>query len=116
VPPGGSELDQTAPSGLRRLRALVVGEERDMVMNLGILLRSEGVDVELQSFLHVASAVQRFRPDVALLVLGTSDRLNVAQELKEQFAERCPVLIDVAKPYDPDALLKRVLSIAPLPD
>ena len=28
--------------------ALVVGDERDMVMNLGILLRSEGVDVELQ--------------------------------------------------------------------
>jgi hypothetical protein len=116
VPPGGGELDQTAPSGLRRLRALVVGEERDTVMNLGILLRSEGVDVELQSFVHVASAVTRFRPDVALLVLATSDRLSVAQELKEQFAERCPVLIEVARPYDPDALLKRVLSVAPLPD
>jgi DNA-binding response OmpR family regulator len=94
----------------------VVGDERDMVMNLGILLRSEGVDVELQSFVHVASAVRRFRPDVALLVLGTSDRLSVAQELKQQFAERCPVLIEVAKPYDPEALLKRVLSIAPLPE
>jgi CheY-like chemotaxis protein len=116
VPPGEGDLDQTAPSGLRRLRALVVGDERDMVMNLGILLRSEGVDVELQSFVHVASAVRRFRPDVALLVLGTSDRLSVAQELKQQFAERCPVLIDVAKPYDPEALLKRVLSITPLPE
>jgi DNA-binding response OmpR family regulator len=116
VPPGGGDLEQTAPSGLRRLRALVVGEERDMVMNLGILLRSEGVDVELQSFVHVGSAVRRFRPDVALLVLGTSDRLSVAQELKQEFAERCPILIEVAKPYDPDALLKRVLSITPMPD
>jgi hypothetical protein len=116
VPPGGGDLEQTALSGLRRLRALVVGEERDMVMNLGILLRSEGVDVELQSFVHVGSAVRRFRPDVALLVLGTSDRLSVAQELKAEFAERCPILIEVAKPYDHDALLKRVLSITPMPD
>jgi hypothetical protein len=48
-------------------------------------------------------------------VLATADRLNVAQQLKSLFAERCPVLIDVAKPYDPDALLKRVLSVTPLP-
>jgi DNA-binding response OmpR family regulator len=116
VPPGGGDLDQTAPSGLRRLRALVVGDERDMVMNLGILLRSEGVDVELQSFVHVASAIERFRPDVALLVLATADRLSVAQELKERFGRHCPVLIDVARPYDPDAILKRVLAIIPLPD
>ena len=116
MPPGGSDVDQTAASGLRRLRALVVGDERDMVMNLGILLRSEGVDVELQSFVHVASAIERFRPDVAVLALATADRLNVAQELKKLFGERCPVLIDVAKPYDPEAILKRVLSITPLPD
>jgi hypothetical protein len=115
VPPGGGDESPTHPSGLRRLRALVVGDERDMVMNLGILLRSEGVDVELQSFVHVASAIERFRPDVALLVLATADRLNVAQQLKQLFAERCPVLIDVAKPYDPEALLKRVLSVTPLP-
>jgi CheY-like chemotaxis protein len=116
VPPGGGDLDQTAPSSLRRLRALVVGDERDMVMNIGILLRSEGIEVELQSFVHVASAIERFRPDVVLLALATGDRLNVAQELRKLFAERCPVLIDVAKPYDLEALLKRVLSITPLPD
>ena len=116
MPPGGSDLDQTAPSGLRQLRALVVGDERDMVMNLGILLRSEGIEVELQSFAHVASAIERFRPDVTLLALATADRLNVSQELKKRFGERCPVLIDVAKPYDPDAILMRVLAITPLPD
>ena len=87
-----------------------------MVMNLGILLRSEGVEVELQSFVHVAGAIERFRPDVALLVLGTADRLNIAEELRKLFGERCPVLIDVAKPYDAEALLKRVLAVTPLPD
>jgi DNA-binding response OmpR family regulator len=112
---GGHE-DQTLPSGLRRLRALVVGDERDMVMNLGILLRSEGVDVELQSYAEVASAIERFRPDVVLLVLATRDRLSLAQELKTRFAGRCPLLIEVAKPYDHDALVKRVLSITPLPE
>ncbi len=110
----GGDADRTAPSGLRRLRALVVGDERDMVVNLGILLRSEGVDVELQSFVHVAGAIERFRPDVALLVLSTADRLSIAQELKRLFGERCPILIEVAKPYDSEALLKRVLTITPL--
>jgi DNA-binding response OmpR family regulator len=113
---GRGQEDQTLPSGLRRLRALVVGDERDMVMNLGILLRSEGVDVELHSWVQVASAIERFRPDVVLLVLATADRLSVAQELKTLFAERCPLLIEVAKPYDHDALVKRVLSITPLPE
>ena len=108
--------DQTRPSGLRRLRALVVGDERDMVMNLGILLRSEGVDVELQGYAQVASAIERFRPDVVLLVLATRDRLSLSQELKTLFAERCPVLIEVAKPYDHEALVKRVLAITPLPE
>ena len=116
MPPGGGDLDQTAPSGLRRLRALVVGDERDMVMNLGILLRSEGVDVELQSFVHVASAVRALPPGCRTAgAPGTSDRLSVAQELRK-LSPSCPVLIEVAKPYDPEALLKRVLSITPLPE
>ena len=121
----------------RPLRVLVVDDERDTVMTLGILLRSEGVDVRLASRgLQVPHAVAEFNPDAVLLDLAMPDHsgLNVAQELKQCYGERCPVLIavtghssredrqktassgfqhHVAKPYSADALLKLVLSINP---
>jgi CheY-like chemotaxis protein len=106
-------------------------------MTLGILLRSEGIDVQLATGgLQVPLAVAQFKPDAVLLDLAMSDHsgLNVAQELKQCYGERCPVLIaltgrsteadrqraatsgfqhHIAKPYDPDALLELVLSITP---
>ena len=91
-------------------------EDADIARRVAESLRSEGVDVELQSYAQVASAIERFRPDVVLLVLATRDRLSLSQELKTLFAERCPVLIEVAKPYDHEALVKRVLAITPLPE
>ena len=122
---------------IRKLRVLVVDDDRDAVMTLGILLRSEGVDVELASGgLQVPRAVAEFKPDAVLLDLAMPDHsgLNVAQELKQCYGPRCPVLIavtgcsteadrertatsgfqhHVAKPYDPNALLKLVQSITP---
>jgi CheY-like chemotaxis protein len=121
----------------RPLRVLVVDDERDTEMTLGILLRSEGIDVRLASGgMQVAQAVAQFQPDAVLLDLAMPDRsgLDVAQELRQCYGERCPLLIavtgrstevdrqktaasgfrhHVAKPYDPEALLKLVLSITP---
>lgn len=121
----------------RPLRILVVDDERDTVLTLGILLRSEGVQVRTASGgLEVPLAVAQFKPDAILLDLAMPDHsgLNVAQELKQCYGERCPVLIavtgrsteedrqravtsgfqhHVAKPYDPEALLELVLSITP---
>ncbi|HEV3011460.1 MAG TPA: response regulator [Burkholderiales bacterium] len=121
----------------RPLRVLVVDDERDTIMTLGILLRSEGIDVRLASGgMQVPNAVAQFRPDAVLLDLAMPDHsgLEVAQELTQCYGQRCPVLIavtgrstevdrqrsassgfrhHVAKPYDPDALLKLVLSINP---
>ena len=128
--------DKTTPLS-RRLRVLVVDDERDMRMTLGILLRSEGVDVLFASGgMQVPHAVAQFQPDAVLLDLALPDHngLDVAQGLRQCYGERCPVLIaltghssekdraktagsgfahHVAKPYDPDALLKLVLSITP---
>ena len=121
----------------RKLRVLVVDDERDTVMTLGILLRSEGIDVRLATGgMQVPRAVAEFKPDAVLLDLGMPDHsgLDVAQELAQCYGRRCPVLIAVtgrnteadrqrtatsgfrhhiAKPYDPETLLKLVLSINP---
>jgi DNA-binding response OmpR family regulator len=130
------ESEPAAP-GSRPLRVLVADDERDTVMTLGILLRSEGIDVRLaRGGEEVALAVAEFRPDAVLLDLGMPDRsgFDVAHELRERYRERCPVLIavtahssdsdkrkaagsgfhhHVAKPYDPDALLALVASLKP---
>ena len=105
--------DKTVPLG-RPLRVLVADDDRDTVMNLGILLRSEGIEVQLaRGGLKVPEAVAQFHPDAVLLDLAVSrhNGLDVAQELTKRYGERCPVLIPLTKPYDPDALLKLVFSI-----
>jgi len=123
------------PEATRPLRALIVDDQRDMLMTLGILLRSEGLTVRLgERGAEVAAAVESFRPDVVLLDIEMPDRsgLEVAMELSQRFGERCPVLIAVTghnsdaarrlitksgfhhhvpKPYDFDALLRLVHSI-----
>jgi DNA-binding response OmpR family regulator len=121
----------------RPLRVLLVDDERDAALTLGILLRSEGIEVRLGNRgMQVPQAVAEFEPDAVLLDLALPDHngLDVAQELRQCYGEDCPVLIaitacsrevdrqraaasgfqhHVAKPYDLDALLKLVLAIAP---
>lgn len=116
-------------------RVLVVDDNRDNMLTLGVLLRSEGYIVDLANdgaeALRLAAA---FRPDVALLDLLLPDRsgFDVAEELQRRFATDCPVLIAitahntshtkeqaeisgfhhfVAKPYDPQALLQLIESL-----
>jgi CheY-like chemotaxis protein len=84
----------------------------------------------------VPRAVAEFGPDVVLLDLVMPDRggLDIAEELIERYGDRCPVLIAVtayaseadrrlakragfhefiAKPYDPNSLLKRLAMLKP---
>ena len=120
-----------------KLRVLIVDDERDTVMTLGVLLRSEGFDVQLvEGGAGVPDAVATFKPHAVLLDLIMPDRngLELARELKERYAESCPVLIAITgkagaetkklaahsgfqylipKPYDPDLILKLVASITP---
>jgi two-component system, chemotaxis family, CheB/CheR fusion protein len=114
---------------------LVVDDQRDMLITLGILLRSEGMLVELgEKGAEVNAAVEAFNPDVVLLDIEMPDRsgLQVAVELVQRYGERCPVLIavtghsteaarrltaksgfrhHVAKPYDFDAMVRLVASV-----
>jgi two-component system CheB/CheR fusion protein len=120
---------------MRPLRVVIADDNRDTVMLLGILLRSEGIDVRLATKgSEVQAAVAQFRPDAVLLDIAMPDRsgLQVALELVRDYGAKCPVLIavtahndetarrlteksgfrhHVAKPYDPDALLSLVGSL-----
>lgn len=117
------------------LRVLVVDDDRDTVLTLGILLRSEGYDTHLaQNGIEALAKAAELRPHVALLDIEMPDRsgFDVAQEFLRRYGNECPVLIAVtgrisnedkqmaeisgfhhfvAKPYDPQALLKLLSSL-----
>src|SRR5213075_816841 len=89
--------DDPAPRGLRnQVRVVVADDERDTVMTLGILLRSEGFDVELlQGGADVPAAVRSAPPVAVILDIGMPDRdgYQVAREMRQSHGERCPLLV-----------------------
>ena len=117
------------------LRVLIADDNRDAMLTLGILVRSEGYVVKLTENGKQALAVAPyFEPDIVLLDLGmpAMSGFDVAQELMQRYGERCPVLIAVSgqrreedlrrarhsgfrhfvsKPYNPDALIALLNSV-----
>jgi CheY-like chemotaxis protein len=110
-------------------RVLIADDNRDTVMTLGILVRSEGYVVRLaESGKQALAAATHFQPDIVLLDLGMPEMsgFDVAQELAQRYGDRCPVLIAVSgtkreedirrarscgfthfipKPYNPETLI-----------
>ena len=125
--------DGTVPAG-NGLRVLIADDERDTVLTLGILLRSEGFEVRTTTRgVEVPDAVHEFKPDFVLLDIGMPDRTgyDLALELRSRYGDACPPLIAVTacrtraekaraklggfdhhigKPYNPVALI-HLLSI-----
>ena len=99
----------------RRLNVLIVGDDHDTVMNLGILLRSEGINVRLATGAQeVPKATAQFQPDAVVLdVPKPASARAVGQALMQCCGPRRPVMYHVQKPLDPDAVLKAVLAINP---
>jgi len=117
------------------MRVLICDDNRDNMLTLGVLLRSEGYVVHLaKNGTEALRLAAGFRPDVALLDLLLPDRsgFDVARELQGRYGNECPVLIAitaqdnpvtkakaestgfqhfVTKPYDPQALLCLVGSL-----
>lgn len=111
------------------LRVLIADDDRDAMLTLGILVRSEGYIVRLaENGKQALAAATHFEPDIALLDLGMPDMsgFDVARELAVRHGPRCPILIAVtghrreedrrlaescgfrhfvAKPYNPAALI-----------
>jgi CheY-like chemotaxis protein len=100
---------------MRRLNVLVVGDDLDMVVNLGILLRSEGINVTLASGAHeIPEATAQFQPDMVLLhVPKPASARAVGQALMECCGPQRPLLYHVTKPLDPETILRVVQSISP---
>ena len=121
------------------IRIVIADDERDTVMTLGVLLRSEGFEVKLaQSGSEVPGLVAATQPQAVLLDIAMPDRsgYDVAQELQKTYAERCPVLIAVtartspedrlhayasgfrhyiSKPYNAAELVRLLSGLTPLP-
>jgi CheY-like chemotaxis protein len=114
------------------LRVVIVAAERDTLMTLGILLRSEGCEVRLLSgAADVAKAVREFRPHAVFLDLGMPERVGyeIATELTREHGSARPYLIAVtaqasepdiescgfhhqlSRPYNPDALISLLASL-----
>ena len=116
-------------------RVLLVDDNRDNLLTLGVLLRSEGYIVDLASSgaegLRLAEART---PDVAVLDLVMPDQsgFDVAKALRDRHGKNCPMLVAlsahgtartkeeaemsgfdrfVAKPYDPQAMLQLIESL-----
>lgn len=88
------------------MRVLIADDDRDTVMTLGILLRSEGHEVwSTQSGGEVAEAVRGFKPGVVLLDLKMRDRsgFDVARELCREHGPECPSLVAVTGQASPEA-------------
>lgn len=117
------------------LRVLIADDNRDAMLTLGILVRSEGFVVKLTENGKQALAVAPyFEPDIVLVDLGMPEvsGFDVAQELVQRYGEQCPVLIAVSghqreedlrrardcgfrhfvsKPYRPEALITLLNSV-----
>ena len=117
------------------MRVLIADDNRDTVMTLGILLRSEGHEVwSAQGGSEVPDAVRDFKPGLVLLDIAMPDRsgYEVAEELYREYGPGCPVLVALSgqcsaadktraeisgfhhfipKPYDPASLLDFVARL-----
>ena len=128
--PAGDEPSQP-------LRVLIVDDDRDTLLTLGLLLRDAGMYVHLLRMGgQVMEAVASFRPQVVVLDLVLPDRsgLEVAEEIVLHYGEEHPILIAItayssesdrrlakaagfedfiSKPYDPQTLLRRLAALRP---
>lgn len=118
----------------RARRVLIVDDNRDNLLTLGILTRSEGYEVRLaHSGATGLAQAKEARPDVAIIDLAMPGLtgFDVAKELRSHYGRNCPVLIAitamdlpierqraevsgfqyfVGKPYNPQALLELLAS------
>jgi CheY-like chemotaxis protein len=119
----------------RGIRVLIADDERDTLMTLGVLLRSEEFDVRMVADGHEVENVMRdFQPHVVVLDLSmpARDGYQVAGALRAAYGETCPIMIaltahsaaadkvrahrsgfrhHVTKPYDPVRLIELLAAV-----
>ena len=86
------------------MRVLIAEDDRDAIMRIGILLRSEGHEVwSIRDALEVGDAVRDFRPQLVLLGTAMPERsgYEIAEELCREYGAACPVLVALADRTSP---------------
>lgn len=128
----GAATDEAPDGGrnhARPLRVLVVDDDRDTVVSLSLLMRTEGHEVKgAHDATEMWKVVDDFRPDAILLDIGLPDRngYDIARTLRRRYGPAAPMLVavtawnkgadkllaqlagfdhHVGKPYDPQSLL-----------
>src|SRR5262245_21259247 len=120
-------------------RILVADDDKDVVLSLTTLLRTEGYDARgVHRGAEVLDAVFSFAPDVVLLDIGMPQMTGyeVARTLRERYGSARPALIavtgmskdadrlqaqaagfeyHVAKPYEPRTLLALIQKLIQQP-
>jgi CheY-like chemotaxis protein len=129
--PAAAEKAPPSPGAGVGTRVLVLSSERDALMTLGIVLRSEGYEVRLlDTGAQVGEAVREFRPHSVVVDLRIPGGCEIAAELTrvhgnarpflvaitasgadEQAARRCGFHHHLSRPYDPQDLLGVLASI-----
>ena len=134
-----SRQDQRAgtPAPPGPLRVLIVDDDRDSLLTLGLLCRERGMEVRmLRVGADLEDVVAEFRPHVVLLDLVLPDRsgFDIAGELTLRYGNNRPLLVAltahtseadrrmalaagfhefIAKPYDPARLMRRLAALTP---
>lgn len=91
-----------SPTALRKLRILVVDDERDLVITLAALLRDEGHVVDgAYSAQDALTTVKQFNPDVVLLDIALPDGSGyaVAEHIRRRYGDKRPMLIALTGVY-----------------
>ena len=91
-----------SPTASRKLRILVVDDERDLVITLATLLRDEGHVVDgAYSATDALTTVKQFNPDVVLLDIALPDGSGyaVAEHIRRRYGDKRPMLIALTGVY-----------------
>ena len=95
-------MAQTQPVGARRLRILVVDDDRDMVSTLKVILGDEGHEVwGVYRVGDAKIAIEHFNPEVVILDVGLPDGSGfaIAQDIRERADRPQPLLIGLTGLY-----------------
>jgi CheY-like chemotaxis protein len=135
--PHSSNAQAAPAAGTRPLRVLLADDDRDGAAALGALLELEGFEVRcVHGGQEALDAAREFRPHAILLDIGMPKitGYEAARRLRQRYGDECPVLIavtgwkqasdkilatlagfdhHVAKPYDPNALIRLLSTLAP---
>jgi DNA-binding response OmpR family regulator len=112
---GAIPYPSVGASPARKLRILVVDDERDTVLTLATLLRDEGHLVEgRHRAKEVLRAVSEFDPDVVLIDIALPDGSGyaVAEDIRRRSGSKRPLLIALTGIYNrpPHDRLSRIVG------